>query len=263
MNVRRKGMKLSKSKEDLNELENAPYIHEDIYTGIDAPTVAAFVTFEYSESMARCIHDYTKYQSFPMSLFYPRKLKFRGRKIKVVQAPEPDQIIYENLEVTKSQQFYLRSRTTFITVSLVALCFVVILQASIYKQIFTDRIPSSSLCKVTVPKLYTSETSLTTKSVSSYNLIRPDSSELAKSLDAQCDAAIPNTFYVIYSATNSFDDPVVPYNVTACVNTTMGIERQNICPTLNQAVYCPCVSITSTTQCSSAECSEGKQRKLI
>ena len=45
--------------------------YKDYNTQIDAPMVAAFVTFEYSESMARCIEDYTRFQTFPRSLFYP------------------------------------------------------------------------------------------------------------------------------------------------------------------------------------------------
>lgn len=256
MNVRRKGLKLSRSRDDLSELENAPYVHEDIYTSIDAPTVAAFITFEYSESLARCVHDYAKYAHFPMSLFYPRKLKLKGRKIKVTRAPEPDQIIWENLEVTRAQQLYLRTRTNLITISLVVLCFIIILQASIYKQIFSARIPSNALCKQTVPELYTTSTVLTSKSVSSYTLTRPSDSSEAAALDAQCDAALSGTFYAVYTKNEDFNDPVVPYNVSACTNSTTGAI--NICPTLSQSTYCPCVSISDGTQCHSAECSISK-----
>lgn len=253
-NVRRKGLKLSRSRDDLEEVENAPYIHEDIYTTIDAPTVAAFITFEYSESLARCVHDYAKYAHFPMSMFYPRKLKLKGRKIKVTQAPEPDQIIWENLEVTRIQQLYLRTRTNLITISLVVLCFIIILQASIYKQIFSARIPSSALCKQTVPELYTTSTVLTSKSVSSYTLTRPPSS-MASELDVQCDAAIAGTFYTIYTKNDNFNEPVVPYDISTCTNSTTGANH--ICPTVDQSTYCPCLSISDSTQCSSAECSLG------
>jgi hypothetical protein len=45
--------------------------YQDYNTQIDAPVIAAFVTFEYSESMARCVEDYTRFSSFPQSLFYP------------------------------------------------------------------------------------------------------------------------------------------------------------------------------------------------
>ncbi len=57
--------------------------NNNIYKHIDANTVAAFICFEYSESLARCIEDYERYATFPMSMFYPEHLKFRGMKIKV------------------------------------------------------------------------------------------------------------------------------------------------------------------------------------
>ena len=71
----------------------------DKQTGDYSSAVMGFVTFEYNESFARCLEDYTRFGSFPMSLFFPGKLRFKGRKLHVKRAPEPDQIIWENLEV--------------------------------------------------------------------------------------------------------------------------------------------------------------------
>jgi hypothetical protein len=34
--------------------------------------VAAFIVFQYSESMARCVEDFDKYSSFPYNLCYPQ-----------------------------------------------------------------------------------------------------------------------------------------------------------------------------------------------
>ncbi len=42
-----------------------------IAANIDADSIAAFVVFEYSESMARCVEDYAAYSSFPRNLFTP------------------------------------------------------------------------------------------------------------------------------------------------------------------------------------------------
>lgn len=75
-----------------------------------------------------------------MSMFYPERLSFRGCHILVRQAPEPDQIVWENLEVPKRKKMYLRFRTAVITAGLVLLCFIVILQASIYKGIFSSKV---------------------------------------------------------------------------------------------------------------------------
>lgn len=68
--------------------------HTNIYHSIDARAVAGFLTFEYTESLARCLKDFNRYSTFPWSLFYPEKLKLKGRKLKVEKAPEPDQVLW-------------------------------------------------------------------------------------------------------------------------------------------------------------------------
>lgn len=47
----------------------------------------------------RCIEDYTTYGSYPMKLLMPSRLKFKGNFLKVTRGPEPDEIVWENLEV--------------------------------------------------------------------------------------------------------------------------------------------------------------------
>ena len=54
-------------KDNEHDTETAKKI-KDLQYNLDAPAVAAFVCFEYSESMARCIEDYQKYDTFPFSL---------------------------------------------------------------------------------------------------------------------------------------------------------------------------------------------------
>ena len=68
---------------------------------ISKPGVCAFITFEYAESMARCVEDYQKYSTFPFNLCYPRKMKFHGRKLHVTQAPKPRDVVWENLEAER------------------------------------------------------------------------------------------------------------------------------------------------------------------
>lgn len=65
----RDNSKTEGAKEDLEEDEQRDYNNQ-----LDADVVAAFVTFEYTESFARCIEDYTKYSTFPHNLFYPEVL---------------------------------------------------------------------------------------------------------------------------------------------------------------------------------------------
>ena len=187
------------------------------------------------------------------------------------KAPEPDQIVWENLEVTQKRKWYLRTRTGLITAGLVIICFVIILQASIYKQKFSSKIPSSDLCKNTVPELYNSQAStLSSTDVSHYDLYRPPSSKV-KDYDKSCANVVKETFYAVYSEKSKefccfnritlhrcadFSAPVVHYDIAACYNTTA--HSKDMCPTLGQSSYCPCVSIVDSSKCSSAECTGNK-----
>ena len=56
----------------------------------DIEACAAFVVFNYCESMARCVEDYEHYDTWfyrVFSCWYPRQLLFRGQRIKVRKAP--------------------------------------------------------------------------------------------------------------------------------------------------------------------------------
>jgi hypothetical protein len=54
------------------------------------------------------VDDYRLYNSFPLSLFTPTQLLFRGHKIKVTHAPEPDEIVWENLEISSTAKISRR-----------------------------------------------------------------------------------------------------------------------------------------------------------
>lgn len=55
------------SEEDVEPDELKDYNNQ-----LDTEVVAAFITFEYVESFARCIEDYSKYSTFPHNIFYPK-----------------------------------------------------------------------------------------------------------------------------------------------------------------------------------------------
>lgn len=231
-NMKRSGLKIisERDTEAIKRISNP----RSIYYNIDADSVAGFIVFQYGESMARCVSDYTRYSSFPMSLFYPQELKFRGHKIKVVKAPEPDQIIWEHIEVTDAEKTYLRARTGIITISLVILCFIIILQASIYKALFAKNIPQLSLCTSVIPNIYTNGTQPADK----LSLVRPGNSQISK-MDSLCDIAIPGTFWAAYSNGTKL---VAPYDVSGC-------DKTDLCPKTGDLPYCPCVSTSSRDQC--------------
>jgi hypothetical protein len=69
----------------------------------------------------RCVDDYRFYNTFPFSYFMPSQLKFRGEQIKVTHAPEPDEIVWENLEVTSPLPGSLLSSLTLTRLPLSAI----------------------------------------------------------------------------------------------------------------------------------------------
>jgi hypothetical protein len=191
---------------------------------IVADSVASFVTFEYSESMARCVEDHSYYSRFPQSLFYPDHLKFRGCRLRVRKAPEPDELVWENLETGRLLKTFHRLRTALVTLVLMVACFAITLQASIYKQRFTSSFPSARLCNRVVPALYASAENRT--DYSGISLARAVDS-LRTQYDALCDKAVPGSFYGIYAIGGAVGRPVGDYDYNACSKTTAAKQSLN------------------------------------
>jgi hypothetical protein len=187
-----------------------------------APVVGAFITFEYNEGFARCLEDYQRYSSFPYSsLFYPEQLKFKGRKLKVTKALEPDQIIWENLEIKPIRSMYLRYRTYFLTFVIIFVCFVVILVISNARLSYASQIPTNHLCTVTIPELYLPESSYSRNDYESYltstvGWTRPKPLE-QEAYDMNCSRFIEHSIYAVYAENGDFRTPVNNYSFDACV----------------------------------------------
>lgn len=219
---------------------------------LDADAVAAVVVFNYSESMARCVEDYQSYSRFPWSLCYPSRMKFRGTRINVRKAPEPDEIIWENLEVPTSTKYYRRLRTTFITLLFLAAGFMFIIQAAVEKNAFKKQLPMDYLCKTELPALYKG----TYKGISGTSLQRPsvatDANGVTRaSYDSQCKVVIPGSFYLLAAENNDPSKPVGRYAIAACTKKTL-TQRANTygqCPHYNQTVFCPCHTIDASETC--------------
>jgi hypothetical protein len=149
---------------------------------------------------------------------------------------------------------FMRLRTSFVTIVLVVVCFVIILQASIYKTVFSNRIPKRSLCETTVPELYLNGSS----SATLVSLVRPPAASQG-SYDAQCQAVASNTFYAIYGKKGLFTSPAATYAMEACVqNDTYShnhaLSSSGLCPTYHATEFCPCISTSSSATCYSAQC---------
>lgn len=225
---------------------SAPPAVEKADSGIDADVVAAFVVFQYPESGARCIEDYAKFSHFPYNLVYPHALKFRGHRIRVHRAPEPDEIVWEHLEVSSLVKYLKRVRTNIATALLVIICFAIVVQAAVYKQKFTTAVPKVSLCSNEIPALYAPGNNTYPDSTSSFELTLPPlASRLA--LDIACSNVIPKSFYAIYTHGGNFSDPVASYAMSAC-------SAHGLCPLYGESVQCPCISTSSKQQCDTLAC---------
>jgi hypothetical protein len=75
--------------------------------------IQAFVTFETEEGFLKAI---SAYQVSWLRSFccYPKRLHFKGKRLKLSQAPEPSTIIWENLEFSPTSRFGRKCLTTFI-----------------------------------------------------------------------------------------------------------------------------------------------------
>lgn len=213
-------------------------------SSINADVVAAFVCFEYCESMARFLEDHARYRRFPWFLCYPAALKFKGRKLRVSVAPEPDEMVWENIEVSKLSKLFRQFRTTVFTFILVLVCFIVILQSTIYKNKFNAKIPDLTVCNTDIPTLYSYNVS-STYTLANMEFMRPVDNQT--NLDNRCNQIYQDSFYVELTNNGNWNDIIGDYNFHAC-------NSSNICPMYGETTFCPCISTTSTDICQSATC---------
>eukprot|EP00742_Colponemidia_sp_Colp-10_P005016 GILJ01005359.1.p1 GENE.GILJ01005359.1~~GILJ01005359.1.p1 ORF type:complete len:1183 (+),score=192.60 GILJ01005359.1:83-3631(+) len=118
----RKMQKMKKTEKQMNKvmarigkLEMKIVKKEDQYdqwkqSNKTAATVA-YVTFEEEEGVLRCLHAYSG--SFWKYVCMKRQRRFMGAKLKIRGAPEPSNIIWENLHFTKRQRA-VRAFITFV-----------------------------------------------------------------------------------------------------------------------------------------------------
>eukprot|EP00357_Protocruzia_adherens_P037188 CAMPEP_0115011922 /NCGR_PEP_ID=MMETSP0216-20121206/24380_1 /TAXON_ID=223996 /ORGANISM="Protocruzia adherens, Strain Boccale" /LENGTH=617 /DNA_ID=CAMNT_0002380781 /DNA_START=1073 /DNA_END=2926 /DNA_ORIENTATION=+ len=82
--------------------------HPDLREHEDLPALRAYVTFRTLKAKKKCIKTYHKYNKFRLCTRRKQthKLRLGGvYKIRVLEAQEPSEILWENLEVTSAQRF--------------------------------------------------------------------------------------------------------------------------------------------------------------
>lgn len=116
----------------------------------------AFVVFNNLESRRRCLRDYRKSTRWLPRKYQPKFLRFRDGKFPliVVAAPEPSNILWENLEITDRGRLYRRSFTNFVTFLLLLFSCIIISGAQSAQQQFKAKMPPAGLCDHSLPAVY-------------------------------------------------------------------------------------------------------------
>ena len=216
--------------------------------GIPAEALVAFVVFNYSESKARCIEDYEHYNSHPFKLFMPKKLMLRGRRIRVIPGPEPDEIMWENLEVSGTKKLMRRSFSACVALCLILLGFVFVLQAAEYKADFDEDVPNLSFCDSEIPAVYAGTFDLP----SGVQLVRPDlkkdnSGYTRSDYDLECTSIDSGSFYAIFTEDGNIKRPLTTYSTADCL-------EGDYCPRPDKNSSCPCVTTSSKDNCQTLDC---------
>ena len=219
--------------------------------------VFAFVTFEYAESMARCVEDYRGASWRPAAL-YPQQLKFKGKLLHVEQAPDSDAIVWDNLEESPVVKFGQRLRTGAVIFLIVVVSYVIMVQASSYKVAYDASMPARTMCNEELPKLY---------NLRAYADIAitfpPTTNGYQTKLDKGCAKVSPGSFYAEWSLHGDFNEQGLgggsTYDTARCA-----VKRDGLCPNFvtngtstaqGQSTYCPCITLNDGDQkCSTTEC---------
>ncbi|CAM9423368.1 unnamed protein product, partial [Scytosiphon promiscuus] len=214
--------------------------------------VGGFIVFNHPLSLHRCMEDFSSLSIFKK---YPKELKFQGiHKLKVVKAPEPDNIIWENLEFPKLKRRLRQNFTGLVSFILLLIAFALVLFASGIQDHYSQIIPKIAYCQLEVPALYLSNYSRAIDLADELSLVRPDQSYRGAK-DEECQELLDNPLavYMVYTLEEgdaSYLSPLLNYTMDAC-----GIG-DDVCPAAGDELHCPCAIGGSITRCETLECAE-------
>jgi hypothetical protein len=98
--------------------------------------VCAFVTLQLQSHVKQALVDYRDRWFYWCRL--DSKFKIRGFAPRLANAPEPDDIIWENLGLSARSLFFRRSISSFFALLLIIVCFVVMVAAKLYSDAQTS-----------------------------------------------------------------------------------------------------------------------------
>ncbi|GMF10404.1 unnamed protein product [Phytophthora lilii] len=120
----------------------------------------AFVVFNNLESRRRCLQDYRQSTRWLSRKWQPKLLRFREtHPLVVTSAPEPSNILWENLEVTDRGRFYRHFLTNLVTVMLLVISCAIISAAQSTQEQCASKMPPEGLCDRALPAVYYADTS--------------------------------------------------------------------------------------------------------
>ncbi|ETL28741.1 hypothetical protein L916_17967 [Phytophthora nicotianae] len=201
----------------------------------------AFVVFNNLESRRRCIQDYRRSDQWIPHKFQPKSLRFRDGKypLTVLAAPEPSNILWENLEVTARSRRIRRGFTNSVTFLLLLLSGVIISAAQSAQQTFKDKAPPAGLCESTLPEIFYAS---------------PDFLDAKVSWDLEWDSNATCT---------PGDSGETRYHVAYSNGIINDITVDKPTSPVNELHRCtdPCVSEKSSTKCNTLACYNGAVRE--
>ncbi|GLD98923.1 hypothetical protein PINS_up007641 [Pythium insidiosum] len=196
----------------------------------------AFVVFNNLESRRRCLQDYRGSTSWLLRRWQPALLRFRDGQcpLVVTPAPEPSDILWENLDVTDRERFYRRSLTNLVTLLLLLVSAAIISGAESAQQQFRAKMPPPGLCDRSLPEVFYGN--------SSFRAVRWD-------LEWRADQTCPRgakgeaQFYIAYANGIAATTPTIQRPV-ASTNAASSPKR----------CLESCVSELSETECATLPC---------
>ncbi|OQS03994.1 hypothetical protein THRCLA_03726 [Thraustotheca clavata] len=137
---------------------------EKVNKGNRLAAVTAFITFEEEEGYLRCLREYPNLGFFHR-LFQPYHKRFLKKRMKIEPAPDPTDIIWENLDYTWFNRTCRIVGVNLVAISLLLLSFLIIYLAKTKKNELTAQFGASVTCPANVTKLDVIKEQLLTPSV--------------------------------------------------------------------------------------------------
>jgi RNA recognition motif-containing protein len=147
-----------KALEQLAKLETRfDAVHKVARKLYDNSVVGAFVVFQNEESARRCLEDYhgsNSWLNFNGYWGQPPHLRFRRESIlTVVEAPEPHQVIWENLQLTWKERIVRQMGVNTVVFIILFVSFLVIITAKAQQNNLLGYSPPAKLCNVVFPSI--------------------------------------------------------------------------------------------------------------